>query len=482
MLDDQQLLERYVRDHAEDAFTELVNRHVGLVYSAALRQVNGNIALAEDVTQGVFVELARQAGKLRRHPALMGWLYTATRRLSLFTLRGEARRSRRERIATVMDDLSRETEVSPDWGVIGPVLDEAMHALDEKDREAILLRYFARHDFRAMGESLGLSDNGARMRVERALDRLREFLARRGVTSTASTLTAALATHAVSNPPPALAPGIVAAALAAPTAGVSLLAGLGPLSTPGKLLGVAAVLAAMLVGWRQQVEIGTLRAERQQLEASRPLHTGRAIARPALATPGSRPPSVPDTDRRELLQLRGEVARLRRAAAKSPGGTNPPGWGITPEALAFIESSTRRHAAAVDWVTILGFHETRFGGRPAGSLEAALRTWFANARPDPDSDNFAVRQAALDGSWQPRHPETSRGLAADYFELVYKDSLRAVAAPAKTIVLRERAPRWDGDAWTRTYCFADYRCVDHREASGDFTAWEREQRPPPSEP
>ncbi len=218
MLDDRQLLERYARERAEDAFAELVQRHIALVYPAALRQAGGDVQRAEDVTQTVLAELARQAGKLACHPALTGWLYTATRRLALYALRGEARRSRRGQTAHAMHELSREPETMPDWSALGSVLDEAMHELSEPDRQALLLRYFAGHDFRTVGASLGLSDGAARTRVERALDKLRGRLARRGITSTASTLSALLMAHVMVNVHAKLAASAASAAFLAASA------------------------------------------------------------------------------------------------------------------------------------------------------------------------------------------------------------------------------------------------------------------------
>src|ERR1043166_5866356 len=110
----------------EDAFAELVRRHINLVYSAALRQTGGRVPAAQDVTQAVFIELARQAGKLTRHPTLSGWLYTTARRMSGHLVRDEQRRLRREQEACAMQELLHDREPELDWARIGPVLDSAM--------------------------------------------------------------------------------------------------------------------------------------------------------------------------------------------------------------------------------------------------------------------------------------------------------------------------------------------------------------------
>src|SRR2546430_1500527 len=132
MIEDSELLRRYAAENSETAFTELVRRHVNLVYSAAIRIANGDAHRAEDVTQQVFAQVARQAQRLARHPALAGWLYTTTRLIALRSLRTEMRRQAREKEATVMNEMPPEPESRSDWEHLRPVLEEAMHQLAEK--------------------------------------------------------------------------------------------------------------------------------------------------------------------------------------------------------------------------------------------------------------------------------------------------------------------------------------------------------------
>src|SRR5438876_1843260 len=139
MNEDAELLRRYATDRSEAAFTELIRRQVDLVYSAALRLMNGDVHRAQDVTQQVFSELARQAKRLTRHPALAGWLYTTTRLMALRATRTEQRRTAREQEATAMNELLREPGPEQDWKDLGPVLEDVMHDLGEKDRLAVLL-------------------------------------------------------------------------------------------------------------------------------------------------------------------------------------------------------------------------------------------------------------------------------------------------------------------------------------------------------
>src|ERR1700678_1039367 len=141
---DLELLGRFAREQSQDAFTTLVNRHLGLVYSAALRQVRSP-QLAEEVSQSVFTNLARNASKLSPDTILTAWLYQVTRHTAIDVVRGEARRQAREQISLQMSELN---DNSANWTHIEPLLDEAMASLEDKDRTAVLLRYFENKSLR----------------------------------------------------------------------------------------------------------------------------------------------------------------------------------------------------------------------------------------------------------------------------------------------------------------------------------------------
>lgn len=220
MNDDSELLRRYATEGAEDAFAELVRRHLNLVYTAALRQVNGDAHLAADVAQVVFTDLARKAAVLASHRVLAGWLFTSTRFAAANAVRGERRRHGREQKAQAMMELSAHPAAHLDWGRVRPVLDEVIDELSDDDREAILLRFFEGRDYAGLAARFGVTDNTARMRVERALDKLRALLERRGVTSTAAALAAAMGNHAVLAAPAGLGVTVTGAALAGAGAGV----------------------------------------------------------------------------------------------------------------------------------------------------------------------------------------------------------------------------------------------------------------------
>lgn len=212
---DAQLLRAYAARRSEAAFAELVRRYVDLVHSAARRMV-GDVHLAEDVTQATFLALAKNAAQLTNCAVLAGWLHRTAQNIAAQTIRTDIRRRVREQEVVAMNELLAPTPEA-DWEQIAPHLDAALGELTEPDRDAILLRYFERKSAREMAAQLGISDEAAQKRVSRAVERLREFLAKRGITVGTSGLAAIISAHAVQAAPVGLAITIsTAAALAAP--------------------------------------------------------------------------------------------------------------------------------------------------------------------------------------------------------------------------------------------------------------------------
>jgi len=212
MTPDSELLRSYAEKRSEEAFAGLVKRHLHLVYSAALRQVNGDAHLAQDVAQMVFADLAHKAAALSQHRVLAGWLYTSTHFAAAKVVRTERRRHANEQEAKAMEELLRNPVSDFDWDTVRPVLDDAMHELKESDRDAILMRYFENRLLADIGERLGLSEDAARKKVQRALEKLRTMLNKRGITATA-TLASVLSTHAVQLAPMGLATTLASASL-----------------------------------------------------------------------------------------------------------------------------------------------------------------------------------------------------------------------------------------------------------------------------
>ena len=321
MTDDIQLLERFAARGDEDAFRQLVGRHVDLVYSAALRLGNGDAPLAEDVAQNVFTDLARKAGTLPRDTVLTGWLYEAARFATANVIRAERRRQAREQEAHAMQELAPES--TPAWEDLGPVLDDAMGELSPPDRNAILLRYFQNQDFQAVARALGVSEAAAQKRVSRAVERLRESLAQRGVTAGAQGLVVLIAAQAVLVAPAGLSAALATAALAGTTLITAATATVGKaiaMTTTQKVLVAAVLAAAVGAGIYEAKDASNLRAQvqtlQQQPSSSEQLNQlTRALNQTASQLAALRTENEGlKSNTPELMRLRNEVTRLRTDA------------------------------------------------------------------------------------------------------------------------------------------------------------------------
>jgi RNA polymerase sigma factor (sigma-70 family) len=213
-MDDAQLIRQYAAQGSEAAFSELVGRHMTLVHSAAMRQVDGDFHHAKDVTQMVFTLLARKAGSLTGHTALTGWLYATTYFVAGNVRRGERRRRIREEETYQMNESFAHPESELNWDQLRPVLDRTLFELNERDREAILWRFFDALPLAVMAEKMGINASGAKKRVDRALDRMRVSLAKRGAASTTAALALMLESHAMVAAPAGLTEAVTVTALA----------------------------------------------------------------------------------------------------------------------------------------------------------------------------------------------------------------------------------------------------------------------------
>ncbi len=200
-MQDVDLLQEYRDAGSEMAFEQLVARHANLVYSTAFRRL-GDPQLAEDAAQQVFCLLARKANQVSRSTSMVGWLHRAANFVALTMLRSENRRRKREEEAGQMH--ANTTESDGLWSQIVPILDDALEELSEKDRVAILLRFFEGKVFAEVGVALGTSEDTARMRVDRALEKLRGLLVKRGVAITSVALVAFISQEAVQAAPTGL--------------------------------------------------------------------------------------------------------------------------------------------------------------------------------------------------------------------------------------------------------------------------------------
>ena len=316
---DLDLLKRYTLGHAEEAFTEIVRRHVNLVHSAALRQVRSS-QLAEEVAQSVFTDLARNAERLAPDTILTAWLYQVTRRTAIDVVRREARRQLREQIATEMNVMNSATA---DWTHIEPLLDEAVSALDDTDRAAVLLRFFENKSLREVGQQLGVSDDAAQKRVTRAVERLREFFAKRGVTVDAGGLVVVISANAVQAAPVGLAATISATALltgtAVSTSTIIAATKTIAMTTLQKTVITATIAVLAGTGIYEVRQAAQLREQNQTLqqqqvplaEQIQQLQRERDDATNRLASMAE-DISNNKNNHLELMKLRGEVTRLQK--------------------------------------------------------------------------------------------------------------------------------------------------------------------------
>src|SRR5664280_334910 len=209
-LDDNALLREYAEHDSQEAFAALVARHVNKVYSVALRHT-GDPNRAEEITQAVFTILAKKSRSLGRDVVISGWLYQTARLTARTLIRGEIRRAQRQQEA-LMQNVSNQSEPEI-WAEIAPQLDAAMEELSELDRHAVVLRFFDGRSMSDVGAALGATEEAAKKRVTRAVEKLRLFFSRRGVVLTAGVLTSTIAAHSVQAAPAMLAKSVAALAV-----------------------------------------------------------------------------------------------------------------------------------------------------------------------------------------------------------------------------------------------------------------------------
>jgi len=219
-MDDAELLRSYVTSRSEAAFAQLVQSHAGLVYSTALR-VTGDGQLARDVAQEVFIKLAREAGALRHGKALAAWLYRVAHARAVNALRTEARRRHRELEAMKNLEIENVPDTESAWTALKPSLDQAMADLNKTDQAALVLRFFSNKSLLEVGQALGLSEEAARKRVGRAVEKLRTLFARRGVQVSSAALVSVLTANVVQSAPAGLAASLSSSAVTAASTGGS---------------------------------------------------------------------------------------------------------------------------------------------------------------------------------------------------------------------------------------------------------------------
>jgi RNA polymerase sigma factor (sigma-70 family) len=475
MQPDNELLRQYATAGSESAFTELVRRHVNLVYSAALRQTGGDTHLAHDVAQSVFSDLARKAGSLLHRESLSGWLYTSAYFAANTMMRVEIRRRQREE--RFMREPAHENSEQADWEKLRPLLDAAMHALKESDREAILLRYFENRPYAEVGAKFGLNENAARLRVERALEKLRALLAKRAITTTAG-LAAAISANAIQIAPAHVITTLTTASLAGAGAKTSLT--LLKIMTAAKIkiglsaLAIAGAAAVFIVQHNSakaaNAENAQLRQQIKKLQADAESLSNRLAAAPDAQ-------SLNSDQFAELLKLRGEVGSLRSQAAEAA------------KIIADKAAESARQSETDDPVQ----QERKKFGR---AMSVAKNLSFAAlAYADRHNDQFPTNWETLRNYFDAEErkvlrpgdvvPDTTADFAwaTNEYELVYQGSVKAVYDSTNlqdTIAFRQKQPSLRSDGkWVKAYGLVDGTGQLRAEPPEGFASWESQRMAPP---
>jgi RNA polymerase sigma factor (sigma-70 family) len=457
MTPDHELLRQFARTNSEDAFAELVKRHLNLVYSAALRQVNGDEHLAKDIAQSVFTDLARKAHAVARRENLSGWLYTSAHYAATKIIRGENRR--RDREAQFMRETINETTSDGEWGKVRSTLDEAMHELKQSDREVILLRYFENRPFAELGTTFGLNENAARMRVERALEKLRGIFARRGIV-TAGVLASIISANAVQLAPTNLATILTTTSLAAAETGTLTFAKtmiMAKLKLAVSAIAIAGATAAFV--HQQQIQ-NKLRAQNDSLQGQvAQLQTDNGNFSNQLAEMGGAR-KLSDEQFNELLRLRGEVGTLRQQANEAVK--------LRDENQQLQETATQLRASngRMEFADSLG----KFHAYEMKVVDAMKQVCLADRIWAGDNNNQYA------GSFDQMTNELA-GLynspILDNIEFVNVGIANATQ-DVYMITFRERTPRQSPDGtWHRIYGLVDGSVHTASSMSGNFDAYER---------
>ena len=475
-MDELELLREYAASRSEQVFATLVARHVGLVYSAALRQVRYP-HLAEEVTQTVFIRLAQKARTFRDGVILSGWLFRTTRFVASETMRTENRRRQREQKA--METLYESQGDAP-WAQIAPLLDEAMAGLSETDRNAVLLRFFEQKNLAEVGESLGTNEDAAQKRITRALEKLRSFFARRGKVISASVLAGALTTSAMQAVPTGLAASVTAAVMVSgAAAGSTLTMGALKFMTWMNLksavaVGVCAVTAATTLVIESK-NVSKLRAENQRLAAQMSELQRSHADEVARFQAGNDELDRLRREAAELYKLRGEVARLRRERADATKLRAQ----VAALQMKAEQASQRR-----------GNDEPQLTAQQEEAKQIGIakmnysRNWilafllYADANEGRMPKDFDQAQSYLPPNFNNQFDSTQ-------FEITYSGSLRQVLDakafdPSRLIVMREKESTQNSNGrWVRTYGFADGHAEVHSAPTQDgFADWEKERMVP----
>jgi RNA polymerase sigma factor (sigma-70 family) len=495
MTDSQTLLAEYAVNGSESAFRELVTRYINFVYSVALRLVGGDTHLAEDVTQTVFIALARKGRTLSRGVMLGGWLHQHTYHAATKAVRSKRRRQSREREAVEMN--TQQDDSGANLRQVAPILDEAINQLGSEDRAAILLRFYEQHEFRSVGEALGSTEDAARMRVNRAVEKLHSLLTHRGVTLSVAALGTVLTAEAVSAAPVGLAVTISSVALA------SAAAGTGTTLTFLKAMTMTKLQAGIMCGIVVASAVTSLQIEHQAQAKMRQVDVSL------------------QQQTSQLAQLQAQNGRFSNFLTQANSPNNPGDLEKLRDEVAILRSQTNE-------LTVLQDEERRLQASLAKAGQDLLDPkvddfeWSKELRAKQnymDLLSSAIREYARNN--QDRFPtrfEEAAAFLSDrarnetnftpaQFEIVYNGSMSNTlkyAHPKRILLIRERQPWKNTDGnWVKLYeaIFGErwivFKAADEEGAVvklyeaingqrwhislpyGDFEAWEEQRIVPP---
>lgn len=443
--------------------------------------MGGDAVAAEGIVQRVFADLAARGRELPVGVGLVGWLYGRTC-LVAGTWQRPAAQFRREKGERARGDATKGGSEAG-WAQVALILEDAMRELPDRDRDVLLLRYFQRQPLREVGDALGISEDAARVRADRALDRLRDVLARQGIASTSAEVGAVLAGHAVTAAPVGLTALVSSRALLSAEdgrAGVKATAARRWAKWKLAAIWFLAVAAVAVPFWqRQQVrrlqaENAALQAELERLRGGVRTEIERLLWAQKVTEQGV------SAQRAELARLREQMGALHEASRQAP-------------APAELTNETAVAVAPVDDPEVSELEE---GHSTESNLELAarvarmnsVRQWglalvqYAEGNDGRMPTNLTAAAAYLSAA-QMEPEESPYGISADQYEVVYHGRLGELADPASTILVREKEASLLPDGrWARTYLFADGHSEIHVSDTGDFTAWEQERMVDGEEP
>jgi RNA polymerase sigma factor (sigma-70 family) len=312
-MDDHQLLEEFRLSRSQEAFRRLMERHLPMVYSAACRMMPDS-SLAQDITQNVFLTLSQKADSIRPPQVVGGWLYRTTRHIAMHTIRSEQRRREREEAAATLQTLQMDDHPNPILADLEPALDE----LDSADRDPLVLRFFENRSLREVGTELGISEDAARMRVNRAVERLREVFSRHGATVSSAALLTALGLTANAAVPAGLSAAITTAVFGATATTTIAMTTMNWISIKSICaIGTAAALTGAGTYFVQRGQVEQLRREQQSLSETNQALLAQLRSAQESARSSEEQLNNSRQNATELLRLRNEVGLLRRQVAEA---------------------------------------------------------------------------------------------------------------------------------------------------------------------